>query len=212
MISQILSLNIGGPEDMEWQGKKLRSSMLKRPTPGPLVVHLDGIEGNSFANPQAHGAAHSILYAYGMPSAELFAQRVGRASYEPGAVGETLTLDALDEKEISVGDVFEIGSVLAQATYPRIPCGKVDYRMQHPQGRQAMVDCGRSGVYFRILRPGKILRCDSVKRVEQSPHSFSIFRLYELVTRGEQPTAAELATAKQIPAFLQKQIERWERE
>lgn len=66
-----------------------------------------------------------ILYAYGMPSALSFAQRLGLDRYEPGSAGETLTLDAFDETDVSVGDIFEIGEVIAQATFPRIPCGSV---------------------------------------------------------------------------------------
>ena len=51
MTPKILSLNVGGPAPMEWNGKTIKSSMLKKPIDGPLVVHLDHIDGDSFANP-----------------------------------------------------------------------------------------------------------------------------------------------------------------
>jgi MOSC domain-containing protein YiiM len=209
-MSKILSLNIGGPEQMHWDGHQVLSSMLKRPTAGPLIVHIDHIEGNSFANPKSHGTSTSILYAYAMPAALDFVRRLGMDHYEPGAAGETVTLDELDETDVSVGDIFEFGEVVAQATFPRIPCGKVDFRMQHKNGRQAMVDCGRSGVYFQILKPGRIHHSDHVRRSERSKQPFLISRLYELVTKNLRPTSAELEVAKSNPAFLQKQLARWE--
>ena len=207
--SKILSLNIGGPEKIGWQTEEIRTSMRKRPTPGPLIVRRDGIEGNSFANPVSHGNIDNVLYAYGMTSAIDFVRGMGRNVYAPGSTGETLTLNSLDEKQVSVGDVFEIGEVVAQATFPRIPCGKVNFCVQHALGRQAMIDCGRSGVYFRILQPGLIHQTDVVRRTEQSAYPFSIFRLYQLVTSGQAPTREEFDLARGNPAFLQKQLQRW---
>lgn len=209
-VSKILSMNIGGPEELLWNGKSVFTSMRKSPVGGPLVVHRDRIEGNSFANPNVHGSVDAVLYVYGISSANDFAKRIGLAKYVPGSTGETLTVDEFDEKQISVGDVFAIGEVLAQATYPRIPCGKVNFCMQHEQGQKAMQDCGKSGVYFRVLKPGLIHEADQVERVEQAKHAFMISRLYELVIRNQRPTSEELEVAKLNPAFIAKQISRWE--
>lgn len=209
LVSKILSLNIGAPEELEWRGDRIRTSMRKHPTPGPLVVHSDHIEGNSFANAVSHGNIHNVLYAYGMTSALDFIRGIGRDVYAPGSTGETLTVDSLDETEVSVGDIFEIGEVIAQATFPRTPCRKVDFCVQHERGRQAMIDCGRSGVYFRILRPGKIHSSDLLRRTERSQHPFPIFRLYQLLMSGTRPTAEELDMAKMNPAFLESQLKRW---
>ena len=114
MKSTILSLNIGEPELMEWRGQSIRSSMRKQPVEGPLIVHSLQIEGDSFAS-ASHGTPDSVLYAFGLPSAQACATRIGLTSYLHGALGENLTLDDFDEFSISVGDTFKIGGVLAQA-------------------------------------------------------------------------------------------------
>src|SRR4051812_26327375 len=106
METTILSLNIGEPEQMEWLGKSVRSSMHKRPVKGPLVVHDDFIEGDSFANPNSHGTIDSVIYAFGLPSLNAYMKLLGRETYEPGSVGENITCAELDETQISVGDVF----------------------------------------------------------------------------------------------------------
>lgn len=203
-------MNIGHPAPMEWDGKSIVSSMHKHPVPGPLVVHKESIEGNTFANPAAHGTPDFLLYAYGMPSALSFTQRIGRSDYQPGAAGETLTLDELDETKVSVGDTFRIGEVVAQACFPRIPCGKVNYRMRHEHGQRAMQECGRSGVYFRILQPGKIAGSDVVQREITAPVFFSIFEVYSLVVKGLTPTDEQLARAEANGAFPVKFITRWQ--
>ncbi len=191
MKAEILSLNVAHPREMEFEGKKIKSSMLKDPVPGPLVVSKTSIEGDSFSNPKYHGTVDSVLYALGRPQALEIMRLIGREEYQPGALGENLTLDDFDERAISVGDVFRIGSVIAQATFPRIPCGKVNFRLCHPEGQKSMQKSGRSGVYFRILEPGQIAMGDVVERIEQSRNPYLISEVYGLVVSKRDLNATE---------------------
>lgn len=191
MQARILSLNIGGPAAMEWNGKSVQSSMRKIPVDGPLVVGPLSIEGDSFAKPAVHGTPDSVVYAFGQTSALEFVRRLGRDTYSPGEAGENLTLDVLDEKQVSVGDLFQVGSTLLQATFPRIPCGKVNFRFCHPEGQKAMQETGRSGIYFRVLKPGRISRADVVERVEPAREPISIYEVYDWVVRGNAKWSTE---------------------
>ena len=211
MQAKILSLNIGAPSAMEWQGKTITSSMHRHPVSGPLVVHKTHIEGNSFAAPTLHGVEHSVLYALGEKSALEFVARLGLDSFTPGSIGETVTLDDLDEKQVSVGDVIEFGEVLAQAVYPRIPCSKVNFRMQNEDGQRHLIECGRSGVYFRILRPGRISKGDQVKLIQRAKHRISIFDLYHKMTNGIQFDQEEMRLAVANGAFPEKALGKWRR-
>lgn len=178
MKANILSLNVGHPAPMVWQGRTIVSSMLKNPVPGPLQVGALSVDGDSFASPEFHGTPDSVLYALGLPSALKFVERLGLKDYAPGTVGENLLLSELDEELVSAGDVFRIGEVEAQATYPRIPCGKVCYRMQHADGQNAMNECGRSGVYFRILKTGRIAQTDTFERISRAAVLLPITEIY----------------------------------
>ena len=208
MNLKILSLNSGHPKEITWDNKTISSSMLRVPVEGPLVVHKDYIEGNSFASPTLHGVEHSVLYAFGMKSLLSYLKLLGRTEYDPGALGENVTLDDLDENEISVGDIFEFGEVQAQATFPRIPCGKVNIRMQHPQGQKLLQECGRSGVYFRILKPGKIHKSDPVKRIELAPNRFSIADLYKKYIGRDRLTQKDFDILSANKAFPQMLLEK----
>ncbi len=201
--AQILSLNIGGPAPMLWEGRSLVSSMLKTPVKGPIEVNFDRVLGNSFTH-EVHGSVDSILYAYGLTSAQSFIDELGLKTYQPGSTGETLTVDHLDEKEVSIGDVFQIGEVKAQAVYPRIPCGKVNYRMQNANGQKAMQDAGRSGIYFRILKPGKIQLSDKMIRVELAQHRISIFELYAKMVKREDLSQEQMKIAVANGTFPDK--------
>ena len=201
MKAKILSLNKGTPEKMEWQGRTVVSSMLRRPFNGPLIVHSGHIEENSFEEPQYHGQEHSVLYEFGMKSALEFTKLLGRSTYEPGETGENVTLDELDESQISIGDIFMFGEVKVQATNPRIPCGKVDIRMKSSEGKRAMQKSGRSGIYFRVLTPGKINFADSVERIETAKIPFLLSDVYYKMVNGIKFTKEEMELALENGAF-----------
>lgn len=201
MKATILSLNTAHPRPMEFDGKKIMSSMLKDPVSGPLLVSKTKIDGDSFANPNFHGTNDSVIYALGVPQALEIMRRIGRETYEPGALGENLTLDDFDETKISVGDKFKIGTVIAQATFPRIPCGKVNFRLYHPDGQKSMQQSGRSGVYFRVIEPGRIAKGDSVERIEQAAYTYLISDVYKKVVTNSQWLEDEAKLVKTNGAF-----------
>lgn len=209
MEARILSLNSGMPESLEFEGRTLLTSIRRTAVPGPLVVHRDHIEGNAHGLPNVHGVEHSVLYAYELTSAQEFADRLGLGAYEPGFLGENVTLDALDEAEVSTGDVFEFGTVLAQAVLPRIPCSRVNFRTRNPEGQKTLQQCRGSGVYFRVLRAGEIHRDSKVRRVEKAEHRFSIAWLYRTMVAGTQLNAEEMRRALRNGAFPRKALDKW---
>ena len=178
------------------------------------VSHLDvrelSIDGDRFANSKFHGTPDAVLYAMGVDALEKYFATLGH-SHTHGLVGENLTLDRLDERDVSVGDVFQIGEVIAQATFPRIPCAKLNFVLQHPDAQKAMIDLKRSGVYFRILRPGVIRTGDEFERIEESEAPFSIFEVYERMVGGVPMTDADHARVNANGTFPVARIEKWSR-
>lgn len=207
MKSKILSLNVGTPKTVEWDGKSIETSMLKTSV-NELRVHELSIDGDKFANPKHHGTPDAVLYAYGLDGLDDYFARLGRG-YVYGDLGENLTLDRLDESEVSVGDVFKIGSVVAQATFPRIPCVKINFRLENPAGQKTMIEAGRSGVYFRILQPGVIKSGDTFELVERAKVPFSIKEVYERMVGGVKVTDADLERVKANGAFPEARIAKW---
>jgi len=209
MNAKILSLNVGLPEKMEWHGRSIVSSMKKTPVPGPLIVHRDHIEGDKFANPEFHGTIDSVVYLFGMPSLLEYVKLLGHTEYVPGALGENVTLSELDESEVSVGDVFRIGEVVVQATYPRIPCGKVNIRMEHEEGQKLMQRSGRSGVYCRVMTPGKIHVTDSLERIEKAAVHLPIAEIYKIVVSNQKPSEEQRQRAFANGALSATVLKKW---
>ncbi len=213
MESKILSLNLGTPQPIEFGVQTILTSMNKKSVPGPLNVQMTSIDGNTFAAPQFHGTPEAVLYIYGMSSIQKFLDRLGVVNagdiYVPGSLGETLTVDHFDETKVSIGDKFKIGEVIVEASFPRIPCAKVNFRMQNPRGQKAMQECGMSGVYFRILVPGKINVTDKVERIAEAKIKFMVSEIYPHVVTGKKMSEEQLQRALKNAAFPRKYLDRW---
>jgi MOSC domain-containing protein YiiM len=211
MKARILSLNVGQPAEIRWRGKNVVSSMHKTPVDGSLLVSKRRVKGDRFADEELHGTPDRVLYALGVKQIEGYVRALGLERYEPGSLGENITLDTLDERKISVGDIFKFGDVLAQATSPRFPCRKVNFQLRDPKALKTLHRCGNTGVYFRILKPGRIRRDSPVSRVKLAEHRFSIPKVYDKVMWLEAVTKKELETAVANGAFPADLIERWKR-
>ena len=180
--------------------------MHKKPLSGPMIVNEKNIEGDSF-DYKGHGTPDSVLYAIAVKSIQGYADEMAHLksepveNYQPGDLGENLTLDDFDEKLVSVGDIFQIGEVLAQATYPRIPCGKVNISVQHMEAKKRLEEHGRTGVYFRILKPGRILSTDQVVLKTPATTRISIHDVFTQLHNKRVWTDEEKERARQNGAF-----------
>lgn len=200
MTAKVLALNVAKPENLQFEDLETRTSMHKRPV-DELKVSLRSIEGDVFATSQLHGTVDSVLYIVGLESIRPYAQSLGLADYPTGFIGENILVDKFDEKEISVGDIFQIGEVQVQATSPRIPCNKLNVSTQNRRGRELMVENLRSGVYFRILQAGVIRASDSVVRIQESNAPFALFELYDLLAFKKKWSSEQIERARENGAF-----------
>lgn len=207
MKSKILSLSISKPEALQWNNKTISSSMNKRSV-DQLIVHEDRIEGDIFAETSIHGTADSILYIVSKTMGDQFFQKIGLGEYQKGAIGENILVDEFDESQVNVGDIFQIGEVQVQATFPRRPCSKVNFRFQNPEAMKAMLDLQRSGVYFRVLKPGVIRKTDEVVLAKKTDAPFSIRELYILFTKQRPATQDDYDRLSKNSGLPAKQLKK----
>jgi MOSC domain-containing protein YiiM len=146
----------------------------KRPI-AEAAVTVEGIQGDSWANPQVHGGPNqAILLVTSEGIDELIAE--GYQLY-PGALGENLTTHGLDRRHIRTGQRFRVGEVFLEITKLRAPCRNLDvygpeikkavYDLQVKAGDPASPRWGLGGFYARVLRAGVIRPHDIIALVDQ---------------------------------------------
>ncbi|RMG67022.1 MAG: MOSC domain-containing protein, partial [Calditrichaeota bacterium] len=101
-------------------------------------------------------------------------------SLPPGHLGENLLVDGLEEWEVCVGDVVQIGTVTVQVSRPRIPCQIQARRVGRADWVQRTIQARRTGFYLRVLQPGRLQRGNRWRLIERPHPNLSIDTLNRL--------------------------------
>ena len=132
-MNPLVSVNVGLPRDVEWQGRVVRTAIWKRPVTGRVHVRRLNIDGDGQGDLAGHGGEHRALMVYQLESYRYWENFLERHDLEYGHFGENLTVDGLPDNEVCIGDRYRIGSALFEVTQPRVTCYRVGIRMNNPQ-------------------------------------------------------------------------------
>lgn len=176
------------------------SGIDKQPVAGPHPVGRFGLRGDEQGDTRVHGGADKAVHVYPFdhypfwraryPAQPLFAQ--------PGAFGENLSLDGLDEHAVCIGDVWRIGSVRLQLTQGRQPCFRLNLRLAVPDMAALVQQTLRAGWYCRVLEPGMVTAGDIPELLERPHPEHSVASLLALI-RDRVVDPARLAPVLALP-------------
>jgi MOSC domain-containing protein YiiM len=171
---KLISLNVGKPCDIEWNGKTIRTSIFKYPVDDKRHVFLQNIEGDEQADLRVHGGFNKAIYAYDISHYEQWKKLLLRDDWPWGLFGENLTTEGLLDEDVRIGDVYEIGTAKLQVVQPRFPCMKLNLRFDRTDMIDLFMEQRRNGIYFKVMEEGTIQAGDEIKRVEASPYAVTI--------------------------------------
>jgi ferredoxin-NADP reductase/MOSC domain-containing protein YiiM/ferredoxin len=200
MTGRLLSVNVGGPREVEWQGKTVRTAIWKQPVQGPRMVRRINIDGDDQADRLAHGGEHRAVFVYQIESYRYWERELGRDDFTYGQFGENFTVDGLADDEVCIGDRFRIGGALFEVTQPRVTCYRVGIRMDDPAMPTLLVAHHRPGFYFRVLEEGEVQAGDEIVKVADGPERLTVARVDGLLYLPGHPRAL-LERALRVPAL-----------
>ena len=173
-MARLLSVNVGLPRDIPWQGKTVHTGVWKTPVQGPRMVRRLNIDGDGQGDLQGHGGEHRAVFVYQIESYRYWQAQLGRTDFAYGQFGENFTIDGLPASEVCIGDHYRIGSALFEVTQPRVTCYRLGIRMNEPQMPALVVVHHRPGFYFRILEEGEVEAGDEIVNVLTGPEHLSV--------------------------------------
>jgi MOSC domain-containing protein YiiM len=132
-MPRLLSVNVGLPRDVTWNGKTVRTSICKSPVDGRRMVHKLDIDGDAQADLAGHGGEHRAVFVYQMDSYHYWERFLGRNDFTFGQFGENFTVEGLPDSEVCIGDRYRIGGAIFEVTQPRVTCYRVGIRMNEPR-------------------------------------------------------------------------------
>jgi ferredoxin-NADP reductase/MOSC domain-containing protein YiiM len=199
-MARLLSVNVGLPRDIPWQGKTVHTAVWKAPVQGPRVVRRLNIDGDGQGDLVGHGGEHRAVLVYQIDSYRFWQSELGRNDFTHGQFGENFTVDGLPDREVCIGDRYRIGSALFEVTQPRVTCYRVGIRMNEPQMAALLVARGRPGFYLRVLEEGQVEAGDEIVQVGMGPEPMTVFEINALLYMPGHPRS-QIERALRIPAL-----------
>ena len=175
---RIVSVNVGTPREIVVGGRRIRTSIWKHPVSGRVAIRGMNLEGDDQSDRRVHGGERKAVYAYAREDLEWWGATLGLA-LEPGTFGENLTIEGIDVSGARVGERWQVGTALLEVTQPRLPCFKLEARMDRPGFITEFIDGGRPGAYLRIVDEGEVGVGDAIRvlsRPDDAPSVADVMR------------------------------------
>jgi ferredoxin-NADP reductase/MOSC domain-containing protein YiiM len=199
-MGRLLSVNVGLPRDISWQGKTVHTAIWKMPVEGPRMVRRLNVDGDGQGDLAGHGGERRAVFVYQMDSYRYWQNQFGRDDFTYGQFGENFTVEGLSDAEVCIGDRYRIGGALFEVTQPRVTCYRVGIRLNEPEMAALLVKHGRPGFYFRVLDEGEVRAGDEITQVASGPERMSVFEVNALLYMPGHPRN-QLERALRIPAL-----------
>ena len=197
---KLLSVNVGLPKDVPWQGKTVFTGVFKDPVTGPRHVGKLNVDGDGQGDLAGHGGEQRAVFVYQIESYRYWQQELGRDDFAYGQFGENFTVEGLSDDTVCIGDRFRIGSAVFEVSQPRVTCYRVGIRLNDPRIPALLVSHRRPGFYFRVLEEGDVEAGDEIVKLASGPEEMTVAEVDALLYLPGHPRQ-QLLRALRVPAL-----------
>ena len=211
---KLISINVGQPREVTWQGKTVTTGIFKEPVNGPVKLRPLNLEGDRQADLTVHGGADKAIYIYPAEHYDYWHGELPDMQLPWGMFGENFTAEGLLEDQVNIGDRFRIGAAELIVTQPRLPCYKLGLKFGRVDMVKRFLASRRTGFYLAVLQEGDVKAGDTIELVSRDENNVTvadIVRLYAF----QKDDVATLWRAMQVEAlpagwvdYFQNQLEK----
>ena len=200
VAGRLLSVNVGLPREVEWQGKTVYTGIWKEPVDGRRMVRRLNVDGDGQGDLQGHGGEHRAVFVYQIQSYDYWQRYLRRDDFAYGQFGDNFTVDGLADDEVHIGDRYRIGDAVFEITQPRVTCYRIGMRMREPEMPSLLVAHHRPGFYFRVIEEGEVAAGDEIEQITSGPEQMTVAEIDALLYLPHR-SPRSLARALRIPAL-----------
>jgi ferredoxin-NADP reductase/MOSC domain-containing protein YiiM/ferredoxin len=180
-LARLISVNVGLPRDIEWNGRTVHTGIWKSPARGRCQINRLNLDGDGQGDLAGHGGEQRAVLVYQLESYRHWQEQLKRHDFVHGQFGENFTVDGLPDDTVCIGDRYQIGSALFEVTQPRVTCYRVGIRMNEPTISALLTSSGRPGFYCRVLREGDVGAGDEIVKVGEANERMTVAEINALL-------------------------------
>ncbi|MDQ0197713.1 MOSC domain-containing protein [Neobacillus ginsengisoli] len=169
---KIINIAIGMPKEYEWNNKTERSAINKLSVPN-MNVKKSGIIGNEVANVEFHGGDDRAVCLYPFEHYAAWEKEFQSRLAIP-AFGENITALGMLERDVCIGDVYQVGNAIIQVTQGRVPCSTISKFNAINQFLNRVYSTCYTGFFFRVLKDGVVTVESDIRLLEKHSKGISV--------------------------------------
>ena len=169
---RLISINVAQPRLVSVDGETYETAIYNEPV-ARAYLHRLNFDGDRQADLSVHGGPDKAVYSYSFDHYPHWETFLGR-KLQPGAMGENLTIEGWDEREICIGDTYQIGEAQLQISQPRQPCFKFGDKMGRADALKEMIHTGFACAYLRVVGEGLVKTGDAVELLHRHPAGLTV--------------------------------------
>lgn len=177
---KLISVNVGLPREVTWDGGTVKTGIFKQPVQGSIHVRRLNLDGDEQADLSVHGGPGRAVYAYPVEHYAYWRRELPDRELPWGSFGENLTTEGLDESVLQIGDRFRIGTAELVVTQPRLPCYKLGIRFERPDMVKRFLQSRRTGVYFAVAQEGELSGGDPIELMARESKTLTVAEITRL--------------------------------
>ena len=179
---KVVSLSVGRPREVEWDGNMVLTSIFKAPVDRRLRVTTLNFEGDEQSDLTVHGGVDKAVYVYPSEHYEFWRRELPQMDLPWAVFGENLTTEGLVESDVRIGDRFRVGSAEFVVTQPRLPCYKLGIRFGRMDIIKRFLKSGRTGFYFAVTTEGEVGAGDVIEQIARAEETLTVTDVVNLYT------------------------------
>ncbi len=210
---KVVSVNVGLPREVVWQGKTVTTGIFKQPVQGRVMLRSLNLDGDRQADLSVHGGPDKAVYAYPVEHYDYWRGELPDMNLPWGMFGENFTTVGLLEETVNIGDRFRIGSAEVIVTQPRLPCYKLGIKFGRADMVKRFGTSDRPGLYFAVLQEGEVEAEDAIELISRDENNVTVTDITRLYAR-EKDNLEMVYRAMQVKAlsegwrnYFQKQLD-----
>jgi MOSC domain-containing protein YiiM len=171
---KLISVNVGLPREVAWNGGTVTTGIFKQPVEGPVRVRGVNLAGDRQADLSVHGGPYKAVYAYPAEHYDYWREELNDRELGWAAFGENLTTEGLSESAVHIGDRFRIGTTELVVRQPRLPCYKLGIKFGTQEMVKRFLISRRTGFYFSVAKEGEIQNGDAIELIRAETGNLTV--------------------------------------
>ncbi|MGP7816742.1 MOSC domain-containing protein [Niallia sp. 01092] len=170
---ELMSFAIGLPKKMKYNLDKEMDTGICKEEVEQAFLDKEGFRGDGVADLRYHGGPDRAVCVYPYEHYLVWAKEFS-STLPLAAFGENLTVTNMLERDVCIGDVYQLGDAIIQITQGRVPCSTITKRTNIPGILKRIVETGHTGYLCRVIEEGTVRKDSKITLIEPHPKQVSI--------------------------------------